>query len=142
MNSMRRMAAVTDNVRRSLMVVSAVLATACADSPIAPETPIDRVAAARLAPSVTDARVRLISGIENPSVRDRVLHDLHELEIALANGDGRKARFHVRVIGSVVDEYRVLDAGKKNAPDLTAVALVLYQVSQLVSAGYELSTVG
>jgi hypothetical protein len=131
----------TDNIRRSLIVVSAVLATACADSPIAPETPIDRVAAARLTPSVTDARIRLVNGIENASVHERVLHDLQELEIALANGDGRKARFHVRVIGSVVDEYRVLDAGKKNAPDLTAIALVLYQVSQLVAAGYEISHV-
>jgi hypothetical protein len=123
------------------MVVSAVLATACADSPMAPEAPIDRVAAARLAPSVTDARIRLVNGIENASVRERVTHDLQELEIALANGDGRKARFHVRVIGSVVDEYRVLEAARASAPDLTAISLVLYQVSQLVAAGYEISQV-
>jgi hypothetical protein len=139
---MRRLAAVmTDNIRRTLIVVSTALATACADSPTAPETPIDRVAAARLTPSVTDARIRLVNGIDNPSVRERVTHDLQELEIALANGDGRKARFHVRVIGSVVDEYRVLDAGRQDAPDLSAIGLVLYQVSQLVSAGYEVNDI-
>jgi hypothetical protein len=108
---------------------------------MAPEVPIDPVAAARLTPSVTDARIRIANGIENPSVRERVVHDLQELEIALSNGDGRRARFHVRVIGSVIDEYRVLEAGRKNAPDLTAISLVLFVISQLVSAGYEIGSV-
>ena len=139
MTAMPRLAGATKNIRRTLIVVSSLLATACADSPIAPEAPIDRVAAARVAPSVTDARIRVVKGIDNLSVRERVAHDLQELEIALANGDGRTSRFHVRVIGSVVDEYKLLDAGKKNAPDLTAIALVLYQVSQIVGAGYEIA---
>lgn len=129
------------NLRRALLVVSTFVVAACADAPMAPEVPIDRVAAARLTPSVTDARIRLANGIENPSVRERVVHDLRELEIALANGDGRIARFHVRVIGSVIDEYKVLEAAKKNAPDLTAISLVLYVISQLVGAGYEVGSV-
>ena len=131
----------TDNLRRILVVVSSsVLALSCADSPTAPEAPIDAVAAARVMPSVTDARIRIANGIENPSVRERVVHDLVELETALANGDGRKSRFHVRVIGSVIEEYGALDAGKRNAPDLVAIALMLYRVSQLVDAGYQIAS--
>jgi hypothetical protein len=130
-----------NKLRRALIVVSSLVLVACGDSPMAPEPPIDVVAAARLMPSVTDARIRLAMGIDNASVRERVVHDLRELEIALANGDGRSSRFHVRVIGSIVDEYRIQEVGRRNAPDLTAISLVLYIVSQLVGAGYEIGSV-
>ena len=131
---------IPNNLRRTLVVVSSVLVASCADSPTAPEAPIDAVAAARLMPSVTDARIRIANGIENPSVRERVVHDLTELETALANGDGRKSRFHVRLIASVIEKYGALDAGKRNAPDLVAIALMLYQVSQLVDAGFDIAS--
>ena len=124
---------------RVFLVVSGFVLAACSDGPTAPEPPIDGVAAARMMPSIADARIRLALGIENASVRERILHDLRELEIALANGDGRKSRFHVRVLGSIVDEYKVQAVGKTNAPDLSAISLVLYGVSQVVAAGYELS---
>ena len=124
---------------RALLVAGTVLLAACGDSPLAPETPIDSVAAARLIPSVTDARVRLTNGIDNASVRERAMHDLRELEVALTSGDARKSRFHVRVVGSLLDEYRLTESGKPDAPDLTAIGLVLYAVSQLVDAGFVLT---
>lgn len=119
---------------RVLLVAGTFLLAACGDSPLAPEAPIDRVAAARLIPSVTDARIRISLGIDNPSVRERAMHDLRELEVGLANGDARKSRFHVRVVRSLLDEYRLTESGKPDAPDLAAIGLVLYAVSQLVDA--------
>jgi hypothetical protein len=124
---------------RVLLVAGTFLLAACGESPVAPEAPIDRVAAARLLPGVTDARVRLTAGIENASIRERAVHDLRELESALTNGDGRTSRFHVRVIGSLLEDYRWTDIGRPDAPDLTAIALVLFQVSQLVDAGFTLT---
>ena len=123
-----------------LLVAGTVLLTACGDSPLAPEARIDSVAAARLIPSVIDARVRLTQGIENASVRERAVHDLRELEVALTSGDARVSRFHVRVIGSLLDEYRQTASGKPVAPDLTAIGLVLHAVSQLVDAGFVLTS--
>jgi len=131
-----RISPATSSARtRVLLVAGALLLAACGDSPLAPEAPIDRVAAARLIPSVTDARVRISLGIDNASVRERAVHDLMELESALTSGDGRKSRFHVRVVRSLLDEYRLTESGKPDAPDLTAIGLVLYAVSQLVDAG-------
>ena len=128
-------------LRRAFLVVSGFMLVACGDSPMAPEAPLDGVAAARLMPSVTDARMRLATGIENAAVRERLVHDLRELELALSNRDGRTSRFHVRVIGSIVNEYKLQAAAKTNAPDLTAISLVLYLVSQLVDADSEIRSV-
>jgi hypothetical protein len=127
------------SIARALIVAGGFALGACSDAATAPEPPIDRVAAARVMPSVTDARVRLAQGIENAAVRDRVTHDLQELALGLTNGDGRKSRFHVRVIGSVLDDYKKQGIGASSAPDITAISLVLYAVSQVVGAGYEIS---
>jgi len=113
---------------------------ACGDSPMAPQQQsIDRVAAARVVPAVTDSRVRLAVGVVNVVVRERIVHDLTELENALINGDGQKARFHVRVLGTVISDYRAQQGSTTNdGPDVTGIVLMLRAVSQIVDAGFEL----
>jgi len=127
------------HARAAAVSVCLVLA-ACGDASTAPRQSIDRVAAARVVPSVTDARVRVAVGIENVAVRDRVTHDLRELENALTNGDGEKARFHARVLGTVVTDYRAqLGNSTTDGADVTAITLMLHVVSQVIDAGYEFS---
>ena len=103
LNSIARM---ISSSRAVLVVSTLAIMAACGDAPTAPRSTIDRVAAARVMPSVTDARVRLAPDISNAAVRTRVLHDLQELETALLNGDGQKARFHAGVVTTVLSDYR------------------------------------
>lgn len=113
---------------------------ACGDAATAPQSSIDRIAAARIMPTVTDARARLASAIENEAIRSRVAHDLAELENALTNGDGQKARFHVRVVGSLLNDYRSQKGSTtKDGADVTAITLMLFTVSQVIDASFELS---
>ena len=123
----------------ALLLGMSVMA-ACGDSPMAPQQPaIDRVAAARVVPAVTDARVRLTVGVMNVSVRDRMVHDLTELENALLNGDGQKARFHVRVLGTVISDYRAQQGNStSDGADISGIVLMLHAVSGIVDAGFEM----
>jgi hypothetical protein len=127
-------------VRVLVLSISVLALAACSDSPLAPEQAIDRVAAARVMPSVTDARVRVAPGLQNTAIRDRVVHDLGELELALTNGDGNRARFHMRVLGTLLNDYRVQQHWTTDGADVTAISLMLHQVSQAVNGGYVLPT--
>lgn len=130
----------TRSFLRSLpLLVAIVVLAACSDAPTGPQQAIDRVAAARVMPSVTDARVRLAPSIQNVAVQGRVLHDLQELERALTNGDGQKARFHVQIIGNVLRDYRAQQSSNSDAADVTSIALMLNAVSEVVGAGYDVS---
>jgi len=129
------------SARRVAMVSAIFVLAACSgDGPTAaPQPSIDRVAAARVVPSVIDARVRVAAGIENVAIRDRMTHDLRELEIALTNGDGEKARFHARVLATVVTDYRAqLGSTTTDGADATAITLMLNVVSQVIDSGYRL----
>ena len=126
-------------LRAVLLSMSLAAMAACGDSPTAPQASIDRVAAARVVPAVTDARVRLALGVENIAVRGRITHDLQELEDALQNGDGQKARFHVRVLGTVIADYRQEQrAVTTDGADVTGIVLMLHAVSQIVDAGFSM----
>lgn len=121
------------------LLVSLGALAACGESPMAPQQSIDRVAAARVIPAVTDSRVRLSVGIENVVVRARIVHDLTELENALINGDGQKARFHVRVLATVIADYRIQQGSTtSDGADVTGIVLMLHAVSPIVDAGFEL----
>lgn len=126
---------------RSLSFVAALLlSAACGDSATAPEQ-IDRDAVARVLPSVVDARTRLAPSIENVVVRERVVFDIQQLENALRAGDAQNVRFHVRVTGNLVTEYMSgRSLSLKEGPDVSGVALMLYQVSEIVNAGFELKS--
>lgn len=126
--------------RVALILAALSLAAACSDGPTAPRTAIDRVAAARVMPSVTDARVRLAPAILNDAVRTRVLHDLQELEIALTNGDGEKARFHTHVLTSVLTDYRAQQGSvMADDADLSAIGLMLNVVSGVIDSATSVS---
>lgn len=123
---------------RAFILVTAMLAlAACGESATAPrQSSIDRVAAARVVPAVTDARIRLALGIENAAVRDRLRHDLTELESALTNGDGDKARFHLRVIGTVTSDYRTqLGSITTDDAEISAIELMMVAVSSAIDGG-------
>jgi hypothetical protein len=124
--------------RAGLFVVALLLMVACSDGPTAPQQQgIDRVAAARVMPSVTDARTRLAPAIQNAAIRDRVIHDLDELETALVNGDGQKARFHVRVVATVLTDYRKQQGSvMSDGADVSAIGLALNAVSEVVDGGF------
>jgi hypothetical protein len=125
--------------RHSALLVGLFVLAACSDSPTAPQQSIDRVAAARVIPSVTDARMRLAPAIANVAVQQRVSYDLGELENALTNGDGERARFHLRVVGSVLADYRMQQGSTtKDGADVTAIVLMLNVVSPVIDARYEL----
>jgi hypothetical protein len=125
---------------RSFLLGAFVALAACSDSPTAPVRSIDRVAAARVMPCVVDARVRLAVGIENAVIRDRVTHDLRELEVGLANGDGQKARFHAHTIADVLREYRNQQGSTNtDGADVTAITLMLNQVSSVVGESFDVA---
>ncbi len=126
------------NARAFVLTVGLMVLAACSDSPMSPDVSIDRVAAARVMPSVNDARVRVAPGLQNTAIRDRVTHDLGELELSLANGDGGRARFHVRVLGTLIADYRAQQNWTTDGAEVTAISLVLYQVDQVIAAGYVL----
>jgi hypothetical protein len=124
-----------------LLLATLLISAACSDAATAPGQPqIDAAAVARVMPSVLDARTRLAPSIENVTVRERVVFDLQELESALNAGDAQKVRFHVRVTGNLLSEYvtgRTLSL--KEGPDVSWIALMLYAVSEIVDAGFDLA---
>ena len=120
---------------RAFILVTAMMAlAACGESATAPEqSSIDRVAAARVVPAVTDARIRLALGIENTVVRERLHHDLMALESALTNGDGAKARFHLRVIGTVTSDYRAQQGSMRtDGAEISAIELMMIAVTRAI----------
>jgi len=126
----------TTRINRVVLVLGVMLVAACSDAPTAPAPGIDRVAAARVMPSVTDARVRLAPSILNVAVRDRVVHDLQELETALLNGDAQKARFHTRLVGTLLTDYREQQINvMSDGADVSAIGLMLDAVSTVIDVG-------
>jgi hypothetical protein len=116
-------------------------AVGCADAITAPPA-IDRAVAERVLPSVTDARVRLAPRIENEGVRDRLVHDIRQIEVALVSLDALKARLHVQLAGKILADYRAgLGSVMKDGPDVTAIALMLHAVSRAVGGTFEIEQV-
>jgi hypothetical protein len=137
-----RLFATVTNARCIPLVIALLGLAACSDAPTASRASIDRVAAARVMPSITDARVRIAPGIDNAVIRARVLHDLESLEIALANGDGDKARFHVGILGTVLKDYKTqLGTSTTDGPEVSALTLMLYAVSDVVAGHFELPVI-
>jgi len=128
-------------LRNLSFVAALLLSAACGDSATAPKQQIDPNAVARVLPSVVDARTRLAPSIENAVVRDRVIFDIQQLENALRAGDAQNVRFHVRVTGNLVNEYMSgRSLSLREGPDVSGVALMLFKVSEIVDAGYELTS--
>ncbi len=116
--------------------------TACTDSITGPPSSNAEVDE-RVLPSVSDARLRLVPAIENAGVRNRVAYDLEQIELALARHDAVKARFHVRVAGNILADYRAgLGSVMQDAADIGAIALALHAASLAVSADFDIRSIG
>lgn len=115
-----------------LVGVSILMLTACSDAIVAPRATMDRVAAARLMPSVTDARLRIAPGIENAAIRERVEYDLGELEIALSNGDANASQFRMRLVASVLADYQTQPGSAIDRPDITGILLAMNAVTKVL----------
>jgi hypothetical protein len=121
---------------RAFILVTAMMAlAACGESVMAPsQSSLDRAAAARVVPAVTDARIRITLGIENVVVRERMYHDLAELESALLNGDGDKARFHLRVLGTVTADYKTQQGSvRTDGAEVSAIELMMIAVTKAIN---------
>ena len=125
--------------RRQAFVVALVALSACADAltgPSASNPDVDN----RLLPSVNDARLRLSKAIENSGVRDRIAYDLPQIENALNKHDASQARYHVRLAGNILIDYRKqLGSVLSDGADVGAIALSLYAVSQGVGGDFDIS---
>jgi hypothetical protein len=122
-----------------LLLVALVLSTACSDAITAPPS-IDPSVAARVLPSVEDARVRLVPSLENSGVRERVTYDLQRIEDALHSGDGQKVRYHVHLVGVILSDYkRGLGSLIADSPEVSAIALVLHASATAVGGGFDIA---
>ena len=122
----------------TLLLSFSLIATACSDAITAPPS-IDPAVAARVLPSVEDARARLSLNIENTGVRDRVTYDLTQIEQSLASGDAQRVRFHVHLVGVILYDYkRGLGSVIADGPDVSAIALVLHAASQAAGGGFDI----
>jgi hypothetical protein len=125
---------------RVSLVAALFVVVACGDSPTAPPpSSIDRAAAGRVMPSLTDARTRLVPAIDNAVVRERTEYDLAQLEQALNKGDAQQARFHLRVTSNLLKDYNAQDVSQKDAADVSAIALMLRAVSQAVGGDSDIA---
>lgn len=113
----------------------ALLSTvACGDQITGPPVANVVVEGGGLVPAVSDARLRLVPAIQNQGVRDRIAYDMLAIENALAKKDGQKVRYHVRIAGGILLDYRAGLAGVvTDGPDVGGIALALYAVA--VAAG-------
>jgi hypothetical protein len=108
--------------------------TACSNRLTAPSGGIDRDAVARVMPAVTDARVRLTSGLGNVPIRQQVILELSDLELALRSGDAMRAQSLVQQVTSVVTDPRTQSSFIEGA-DKSAIFLMLQTVSEVVGPG-------
>ena len=114
-------------------MIALLSAAACGDQITSPPV-ANLVDGTDVLPAIMDARLRLIPAIENRGVRDRIAYDMQEIQSALVKRDGQKARYHVRIAGGILLDYRAGLAGIVNdGPDVGGIALALYAAA--VTAG-------
>src|SRR5690242_5463212 len=140
MSGLRRLAAATAASRRAVLALALLGTAACSDSitaPILTDPGVDQ----QIMPSVQDARLRLVPVIENQGVRDRVAYDLAQLELAISRRDAVKARYHVRLAGNLLLDYRNgLRGVVKDGPDVGAIALALYTAAIAVGTTFDIAS--
>jgi hypothetical protein len=116
--------------RRAVVALALFGAGACSDDITGLPTTNLVMDRGDLLPAVTDARLRLVPAIQNAGVRDRIAYDMKEIEAALNTRDGQKVRYHVRVAGGILLDYRVGLAGVvSDGPDVGGIALTLHALA-------------
>lgn len=136
--SMRRPMSLEAIRSRVPLIAALFVVVACSDSPTAPSS-IDRAAADRVMPSLTDARRRLVPAIEDAVVRERMEYDLARLELALSNGDAQQACFYVRSMSRLLNDYETQGLATTDAADVAAIAIMLHAVSQAVGGDFDMA---
>lgn len=122
-----------------VLAIALLASAACSDSTAPKGSPIvvDRP---ELTAAVLDARLRLVPVIENQGVRDRIAYDMQEIQTALAKGDDQSARYHVRIAGGILIDYRNgLANVVKDGPDVGGIALALYAVAARTGGTFDIS---
>lgn len=126
--------------RSAVFAIALVSSVACSDvtAPIQTDPNIDQ----KVLPSVIDAQLRLAKAIENQGVRDRIGYDLKQLEDAINKRDAQRARYHVRIAGGILADYRRgLGGIVTDGPDVGAIALALHAASVAVGGTFDVTTV-
>lgn len=85
-------------------------------------------------PAVQDARLRLTSGLGSVPIRQQVILNLSDLELALRSGDAVHAQSLVRQVTTTVTDPRTQSSFVEGA-DKSAILLMLETVSQIVGSG-------
>lgn len=129
---------VTSALRTAIAISFSLIAMTACTGVTAPVGGIDRAAVARILPSVADSRLRLSTGLGNVSIRQRVILDISDLEIALRSGDAERSQTLVRKVTLEVTDYRAQSSFSEGA-DMSAIFLMLQTVSQVVDPGSSVS---
>ena len=103
---------------------------ACSDMTAPNSSGIDQSAVSDVMPALTDARVRISTGLRTIAVRQKVTLALADLDFALRTGNRQTALTDVRSLTSTLNDYRsqVISDGA----DVTAIMLMLQAVSRIV----------
>ena len=115
------------------LLVSLVGLGACSDL-TSPNRALNRAAVDSLMPSVTDARLRVATGITNFTVRQKVTVALSSLEIALKSDNAQHAHDNIATITDLLSGYRAQTPSGDGA-DISAIFLTLNAASVIVDAG-------
>ena len=122
------------STRFGILGLCLIVLSACSEGITAPVGGIDRAAVARVMPAVTDARLRITNGLGNVAIRQQVILDISNLEIALRSGNAERSQLLVRTVTREVTDYRAKASFSEGA-DMSAIFLMLQTVSQIVDAG-------
>ena len=122
------------------LAIALLFSAACSDGPTGPTNREIAIDGAELMPAVMDARLRLVPAIENQGVRDRIAYDMQEIETALTKGDGQRVRYHVKIAGGILIDYRNgLANVVKDGPDVGGIALALYAVAAKAGGSFDIA---
>jgi hypothetical protein len=119
------------SVAQAMLVLSMVTMTACSDSLTGIDRVIDREAMEAVMPAVTDGRMRLANGIDNVSVRQKLVIGISTLEFALKRDDVIGARAEVKKASELLATYGQTGSNVRN-PDVSAIVLMLNAVSTVL----------
>jgi hypothetical protein len=128
----------TLRLRQLLAVAVLAINGACADAITAPPS-IDAEYLKVALPAVEDARTRIVQNIDNAGVRERISYDLRKIQLALETGDAHGARYHVHLVGTILDDYKKSGSAMSDGPEVSAIALALHTVALAVGGGFDIA---
>jgi hypothetical protein len=123
---------ITGKARGVALLAALMTLAACADSPTGLQS-MDPDVVAEVMPAVVDARIRVASRLDDPSMRERFRVEILTLETSLAGNNVPQARISVNNIGDALNSYRAsIGSASPDAADLSAIELMLSAVAPVV----------